>query len=150
MTFADHIEALTDKDVDLAEVEAARAAEIAEELLTDPATRDGYALKAAKSERKAWQRAETETLGKQFALSAHNFELFELDPDLLVPLGGNHAVRLGSMTREERQLRREMRNDGHRREAEAFDVEMRFWDAIDAVAGTGTIDNARDTAGDES
>ena len=142
--------------VDLRAIERDRAAEIADELAVrfgDPGRREAHiaehAAKSAKHERAQWESAETATLRKQFGAAAWHVPLFDLDPDLMVPLGGGVAVRLGTMTRADRVQRRAMRSDVHRDEVAAFEAEMAFWDAVDAAVGTGRLDDRGDEWGVE-
>lgn len=128
MTFEDHLDDFRDEDgnYDLAGAEQARA----KELTNDPGAIGRLAAKAAATERRAWETRNSEQLRKQFGQAALSPEL---DLDVLVPLGGSKAVRLGDMYRQRIRDRVDLRTDSHVRENEAFNAEIKFWRETDAL-----------------
>lgn len=122
MTFEEHLEGhrRPDGSYDLAAAEQDRAAELA----ADPEQIDQLAHKAAKNERAAWERRNSERLRKQFGWSALSPEL---ELDALVPLGDGYPVPFGEMNRERIQLRKDFRTKGHLDEIRAYDAEMTHW-----------------------
>lgn len=122
MTFEEHLANHRNDDgsYDLAAAEQARADEIAR----TPGELAALAAKAAKQERAAWERKETNNLRKQFLQPALSSEL---ELEVMVPLGDSVAVRYGDMDHKRIRLRKDLRTKVHLDESRAFDAEMTHW-----------------------
>lgn len=94
------------------------------EIETNPEEHVRLAAKAAKQEREAFIRQETEKLRKQFEQPALSPAL---ELEILVPLGDSTAVRFGEMTPIRIRTRKDMRIQVHLRQVRAFDVELTHW-----------------------
>ena len=132
MTFEEHLGNHRNDDgtYDLAAAEQARA----EELAGDPGVIAHLAAKAARQERRDWERNETANLRKQFsqpALSA------ELELNVKVPLGDSIAVEYGDMDHKRIRLRKDLRTKVHLDENRAFDAELTHWMRTEQLLSDG-------------
>ena len=132
MTFEEHLvnHRSADGSYDLDAAEQDRAAELAGSQ-TDILR---LAAKAAKQERAAWSRDNTDRLRKQFMQDAL---CSELEMTVMVPLGDSVAVEYGQMNGARIQLRKDLRTKIHLDENRAFDTEMRHWLETQALLEPG-------------
>lgn len=122
MTFEEHLEnhRAPDGTYDLDAAEEDRRHEIE----TTPGEIVALAAKAARQEREAYLRQETQKLRKQFMQPALSSEL---ELDVKVPLGDGDVVRYGEMNHVRIRRRKDLRTKSHLDENRAFDSEMTHW-----------------------
>lgn len=134
MTFDEHLAATrrADGTHDLAAAEQARYLELAQ----SPHILDELAHKAASAERRAWESQNREHLAAQFKIGQGEFT-FDLDLDAKVPLGDSIVVSLRDMNHERIRLRKDLRTRKHIDENRAYDREMSFWYAAEAMLPPG-------------
>ncbi|HCT81098.1 MAG TPA: hypothetical protein DGT23_31925 [Micromonosporaceae bacterium] len=132
MTFEEHLQNHRNPDgsYDLDAAEEDRRYEI--ETNSEEITK--FAAKVAKQERAAWLATETANLRKQFMQPALSPEL---DLDVKVPLGDSTAVPYGEMNHIRIRLRRDMRDEVHRREFRAYDAEITHWKQTEQLLDNG-------------
>lgn len=140
MTFEEHLEnhRREDGSYDIAAAEAARADEIRESYTDNDL--DRLAEKAARDERRAWERTTRGNLHKQMLQPALSPEL-ELDAK--VQIGESTARRYGDMDELRIRMRMDLRTKVHMDENEAFNAEQRHWlDTLNLLDEGETISQA--------
>lgn len=136
MSFAEHLRADANGELDLAAAEA----DYAEQLRADPDALEAVILSAAKQGRRSWESENRKSLGKLFQQPPLSPELSETQP---VPLGNDKAIEYGRMTQPVIQQRKDLRTKKHLEELDAFQLEIRHWHGTESLLNSGeTISDA--------